>query len=147
MDILRAIEILGALAQGVDPYSGEVFEEAHVCNQPDTIRAFYCILRELEKPEETFKKRPENAGKPWEKEDDEKLWKLFREGMEIKELQVVFKRSRGSIMARLEKIMLRKQQQDSQTMQDQEKKVRMKNAADTMQRVLYSERIKNDGHK
>ncbi|MGM9616268.1 hypothetical protein, partial [Butyricicoccus sp.] len=93
MDILRAIEILESLAQGIDPYNGEVLEKAHVCNQPETIRAFYCILRELEKQE----KQPENAGQPWTQKDDEKLWNLYRDYVPIRELQKIFKRTRGSI--------------------------------------------------
>ncbi|MDD6612805.1 MAG: hypothetical protein PUE91_11440 [Clostridiales bacterium] len=137
MDILRAIEILGSLAQGIDPYNGEVLEENHICNQPETIRAFYCILRELERREEQSRKRPENAGQPWNQEDDEKLWRLYQDNVPIRELQKIFKRSRGSIEARLDKIDRAKLEERLKVQKDREQ--RIKEAADIMQRV-YSKR-------
>ena len=137
MDILRAIEILGSLAQGIDPYNGEVLEENHICNQPETIRAFYCILRELERREEQSRKRPENAGQPWNQEDDEKLWRLYQDNVPIRELQKIFKRTRGSIEARLDKLDLEKRRDRLEFNRNRE--IRMKEAADIMQRV-YSKR-------
>ena len=63
MDLQRARKILETLADGVDPMTGEVLPEEHVCNRGDAVRAFHYILQKLsDQPE---KKPPENAGKPW----------------------------------------------------------------------------------
>jgi hypothetical protein len=45
-----------------------------------------------------------NAYKPWSKEQDEELKKLFTEGQKIKDLMKSFGRKRGGITARLEKL-------------------------------------------
>ncbi|MBI3888423.1 AAA family ATPase [Candidatus Nomurabacteria bacterium] len=45
-----------------------------------------------------------NAYRPWSKEQDEELGKLFKEGQKIKDLMETFGRKRGGITARLEKL-------------------------------------------
>jgi hypothetical protein len=45
-----------------------------------------------------------NAFRPWSKEQDEELKKLFTEGQKIKDLMETFGRKRGGITARLEKL-------------------------------------------
>ncbi|MBQ9383520.1 MAG: hypothetical protein IJT87_04735 [Ruminiclostridium sp.] len=45
-----------------------------------------------------------NAGKPWSREDDEKLAEMYRNGSKMKEMQMEFGRTRGSIDARLAKL-------------------------------------------
>ena len=47
-----------------------------------------------------------NAYKPWHKEDDELLAKLYKEGVSTKELMTIFQRNRGSITSRLRKLKL-----------------------------------------
>lgn len=44
MDINRAKEIVSALAEGVDPTTGEILPEDSVCNKGEVVRAFYAIL-------------------------------------------------------------------------------------------------------
>ena len=102
MDITRAKEIISALAEGIDPMTGEVLPPEHVCNNAEVVRAFYTILKQ----ESTAKKRKtyENAGKKWTKEDDELLKQLFAQGVKASELQIRFNRSRGSIHSRLSKL-------------------------------------------
>ena len=53
--------------------------------------------------EEIRKKFPK-AYMPWEKEEDEKLIKLFEKNIKIKDLAKEFGRKRGAITARLEKL-------------------------------------------
>ena len=69
MDLQRAKELLSGLADGVDPLTGEVLPEDHVCNKAEIIRAFHCVLKAL--PGKPPKPQPENAGKPWNDADDE----------------------------------------------------------------------------
>ena len=68
MDLQRAKELLSGLADGVDPLTGEVLPEDHVCNKAEIIRAFHCVLKSL--PGKASKPQPENAGKPWNDADD-----------------------------------------------------------------------------
>lgn len=102
MDIERAKELLGSLAEGIDPLTGEVLPKDHVCNQPEMIRALYCVLGELDgakvKPEKT---QPKNAGKPWTPDDDARLCQMFDEGATRRGMCEHFQRSRGAIEARL----------------------------------------------
>ena len=44
MDISRAKEIISALAEGVDPTTGEVLSEDSVCNKGEVVRALYAVL-------------------------------------------------------------------------------------------------------
>lgn len=45
MDIARAKEIVSALADGIDPFTGEILPRDHICNHPDMIRALYLFQR------------------------------------------------------------------------------------------------------
>lgn len=99
MDLQQAKEMLTSLADGVDPLTGEILPEDSVCNQVEMVRAFHCILRVL--PNSPSHLQPENAGKPWKKEDDELLCIMYDAGNTRKEMSACFKRSRGSIDARL----------------------------------------------
>lgn len=46
MDIKRAKEIISALAEGIDPTTGELLPEESVCNKGEVVRAFYAILHD-----------------------------------------------------------------------------------------------------
>ena len=47
MDIQRAKELLTVLAEGVDPLTGEVLPDDHVCNKGEIVRALNCAVEEL----------------------------------------------------------------------------------------------------
>ena len=102
MDLLRAKEILEGLADGVNPLTGEVLADEDSCNQPEVIRALHATLRALS--EKKIKPQPENAGKPWTAEDDDLLCKMYDAGKNSKEICDYFKRSKGSITARLARL-------------------------------------------
>ena len=102
MDLQRAKELLSGLADGVDPLTGEVLPEDHVCNKAEIIRAFHCVLKSL--PGKASKPQPENAGKPWNDADDAVLCQMFDAGGSKKEMCAYFKRSEGSLAARLASI-------------------------------------------
>ena len=99
MDLQRAKELLSGLADGVDPLTGEVLPEDHVCNKAEIIRAFHCVLKSL--PGKASKPQPENTGKPWNDADDAVLCQMFDAGSSKKEMCAYFKRSEGSLAARL----------------------------------------------
>ena len=100
MEISRAKEIISALAEGVDPTTGEVLPENNVCNKGEVVRAFYTVLASLDtnKPK---KSQPENAGKRWTYEDDKKLCEMFDAGASKKDICNTFKRTSTGIASRL----------------------------------------------
>ena len=102
MDIIKAKEIVTALAEGVDPITGEILPPDHVCNNTEVVRAFYAMLK-IDTADKK-KKIYENAGKKWSKEDDELLKQMFNQSINVSELQKKFNRSRGSIQSRLAKL-------------------------------------------
>ena len=79
MDIQRAKELLEVLADGIDPLTGEVLPDDHVCNKGEIVRALNCAVEALSHRRK--KPLPENAGKPWTEELDNELCRLFDEGM------------------------------------------------------------------
>lgn len=99
MDIARAKELLSALADGIDPFTGEIFPRDHICNHPDIIRAFHQVLGAI--PETKKVPSAPNAGKPWPQEEQDKLANEFRAGIKISAIAKEHGRSRGSIEAKL----------------------------------------------
>ena len=100
MDIIKAKEILFALAEGIDPTTGEVLPDNSVCNKGEIVRAFYAVLNHLE--EKKLKKNlPANAGKPWTIEDEVLLVSLYRSGTPKREICKTMQRTESGIAARL----------------------------------------------
>ena len=102
MDIQRAKELLEVLADGIDPLTGEVLPDDHVCNKGEIVRALHCAVEALSHRRK--KPLPENAGKPWTEELDNELSRLFDEGMKRQALCAHFGRTAGTIQSRLEKL-------------------------------------------
>lgn len=102
MDIQRTKELLEVLAEGIDPLTGEVLPDNHVCNKGEIVRALHCAVEALSRRRKD--PLPENNGKPWTEELDSELCRLFDEGMKKKELCAHFKRTSGAIESRLEKL-------------------------------------------
>jgi len=102
MDINKAKEIISVLAEGIDPTTGEVLPEDHICNKVEVVRALYALLQN--EGAVSKKKEYENSGKKWTAEEDFLLKELFEKGYKKGELQKTFMRSKGSIDARLVKL-------------------------------------------
>ena len=51
MEASQAVRILRALADGIDPYTGEVFPQESPYQHPDTVRALWSAVRALERSE------------------------------------------------------------------------------------------------
>lgn len=104
MDPTRAIEIVTALADGHNPYTGEVFEQESVFQNPDTARALHLALDALRiRLRNTERKRvqPENAGKPWTEEEVAKLISEFEQGIDIQAMAKEHQRTNWAIRERL----------------------------------------------
>ena len=105
MDIERAKELLTTLADGINPVTREILPDSDSCNQVEVVRALNTVLRTLDKqPKQINRTAPENAGKPWTKEDENTLCQMFDDGCTRTEIAVHFKRSTGSITSRLVKL-------------------------------------------
>jgi len=108
MDHEKALAILQALSNGVDPFTGEQFPAASPYQHPDVVRALYQAARALESAATAQKRQAArtsagNAGKPWTKEEDERLVAAFDAGRSIDDLAAQHGRSRLAIEARLAK--------------------------------------------
>lgn len=99
MDINRAKEIIEALAEGIDPTTGELLPEDHVCNKGEVVRAFYSVLETLDKKRK--KSMPANAGKAWTKEDEDLLKEMYLNGSSKSEICRTLKRTVTGAAARL----------------------------------------------
>ena len=102
MDINRAKEIISALAEGIDPTTGELLDTDNVCNKGDVVRAFYAAIRILDSKGQ--KRLPENAGKPWTKDEELHLEELYNSGLSKKEISNESGRTTGSISSRLDRL-------------------------------------------
>jgi hypothetical protein len=108
MEHEQALAILKALAEGVDPATGARFAADTPWQRADTVRALHRAVAALEgsaPAAPTEAKRPAsgrgNAGKPWSKEEDEKLVAGFDAGQTVEALAAAHSRSRFAIEARL----------------------------------------------
>jgi hypothetical protein len=103
----QALRILNALADGVDPHTGEELPSMSPYQQPDTIRALNTAIKAVERLAEKVKgagSLPENAGRPWTKMEDDELCREFETGEKLKALSTRHKRTPGAIQSRLIKM-------------------------------------------
>lgn len=101
---VTALSILRALADGIDPHSGEVFPAGSPWQHPDTVRALFAAIAALEVSESRPARRadlPLQAGKAWNAEEDAHLREGFAAGSTAAELAEAHARSVGAIRSRL----------------------------------------------
>ena len=108
MDDIKALGIVSALANGVNPQTGEVFEVDSPYQSADVIRALYIAVRALEATTRTRARAsraglPANAGKPWTESEDRELLEKFDAGQSIPDLARAHDRTPAGIQARLER--------------------------------------------
>ena len=107
MDEAKASTIVSALANGVNPLTGEIFNADSPYQAPDVVRALYVSLRALESSgrqrPRSRERMPGNAGKPWSDEEDKRLLDEFERGRPLAELAHLHERTLAGIQARLEK--------------------------------------------
>jgi hypothetical protein len=107
MDTSEALRIIQALADGVDPHSGEVFPEESPYQHPQVVRALFRAIEALKRVEATQRRQqdlPEKAGQAWDAQEDERLCEGFDQGLTIRELAQQHQRTPGAIQSRLEKL-------------------------------------------
>lgn len=111
MNAAKSLRIVRSLAEGIDPFSGEVLEPGHVCQHPDTVRALFHAATELERiaaREQRLERArltlPPNTGKPWSVDEDRLLLARFRNGVRVDDMAAIHLRTSAAIKARLEKL-------------------------------------------
>lgn len=108
MDDNKALSIVSALANGVNPQTGEMFEVDSPYQSVEVIRALYAAVRALEMSNRTRARGsrmrvPANAGKPWAEQEDRELLDQFDSGLSLSQLAQVHDRTLAGIQARLER--------------------------------------------
>jgi hypothetical protein len=119
MERQTAAHIIGTLAQGIDPHTGEKLPADHPCQHPDTVRALFQAVQALSDIPDARSRRAaagapdsaasppsssafsSNAGKPWSEQDDQALAAAFEAGKPVSELAREHRRTRTAIQARL----------------------------------------------
>ena len=89
MTQLEAVGLLEALAQGADPFTGEILPPSHVCCDERTSQALRMAAQALRgqdaaREDKWVRKDGRlNAGRPWTAEDNALLEQLFRQGLSL----------------------------------------------------------------
>ena len=113
MQLDRAKEIIQALADGVDPFTGETFPADGPYQRADTVRALYTALEALEgkgvakkvkEPRPVDPNKPHAGGK-WTPEEEERLREEYTANNgSIKDIAKAHGRTPGAISSRLVKL-------------------------------------------
>lgn len=108
MDDNKALAIVSALANGLNPQTGEPFEVDSPYQAVEVIRALYVAVRALEissrsRARNKRARMPANAGKPWTEQEDRELLEKFDSGQSVAQLAQAHDRTLASIQARLER--------------------------------------------
>lgn len=104
MSPLEAKKIIEALANGIDPETGEVLPAQGTFNSPQVIRALFVAGKALEKAAKRAERDnslPGNAGRSWSDEEDKELLAIFDSGTPVKAIAEKHGRTQGAIAARL----------------------------------------------
>lgn len=111
MDTSKIIQILEALAGGIDPLTGEMLPADHCLQQAEVLRALFAAINLL-KNNDTAKESPAKQGVKWTVEEDLQLKDEFAENIPVSHLAKIHQRSYGAIRSRLIKFGLIKPEPD-----------------------------------
>lgn len=119
MDETKTVAILSALANGVNPSTGEIFGADSPYQQTEVVRALFAALERFKaaapaqstgsakataKPNQKPRSdAPSNVGKPWTEDEDRRLLAEFDRGRKPSELARELGRTLAGIEARLER--------------------------------------------
>lgn len=104
MSPLEAKFIIEALANGIDPETGEIISAQSTFNNPSVIRSLFVAVKALDSEHKRFERAkglPDNAGRPWAENEDQELLALFDSNASIKDMAEKHARTQGAIASRL----------------------------------------------
>jgi len=107
MQLDAALPIVRALADGVNPVTGEAYPDHSPYAEPRALRALYSAVDLMQKEVEREKRRerlPANFGKPWTEGEDKLLVTEFDAGVVLGDIARKHLRTQSSIRLRLEKL-------------------------------------------
>jgi DNA-binding NarL/FixJ family response regulator len=103
----RARQILQALIQGVDPFTGDELPDGTVLQEADVLRALLAGVAAMEQDAARASRRaslPQNIGRAWSADEQAALLEAFHAGESVEEIAARHGRTLRAIEARLEKL-------------------------------------------
>lgn len=106
----RAAEILRCMANGVDPITGEILEEDHLCNSPEVIRALCTAIQAMSGAGDADASRfvrkngKLNAGRPWTDADLDALKRMYQDGDSMDLICAKLQRRERGVLKQLERL-------------------------------------------
>lgn len=107
MHLESALPIVRALADGVNPVTGEHYPSESPYAEPRALRALFCAIDLMQREAAREKRRerlPANFGKPWSESEDTLVASAFDGGATVLELARQQGRTQAAIRLRLEKL-------------------------------------------
>jgi hypothetical protein len=102
IDKAKTIATIEALANGIDPITGELLPAGHLLQHPDIVRALFHTV-DLIKSSRNASTALKN-GSRWSDREDEALKEAFAGGASFSQLAKTHLRTSGAIRARLQKL-------------------------------------------
>ncbi|MCP1622987.1 hypothetical protein [Pseudomonas nitroreducens] len=97
----ESLAVLRKLAQGIDPRYDAPLAVDDPCQAPEVIRALFHAIHALEMPVPKPRHQPQQAGKPWQTEEEADLLQRFEAGETIAAIAREHGRTTGGIRSRL----------------------------------------------
>ena len=104
MKVNDALPVIKALANGVDPTSGEAFPAQSPYQRADVVRALFVAAEALERVIKIDARKgdmPAKAGQPWTEEEDRQLLASFDAGRGVGAIAEAHERTQTCVKARL----------------------------------------------
>ena len=104
MDIPETLKIVRALANGVDPESGEKIDGNSICRKPEVVKALNRAISSLVREQKRESRKPTNAFRSWTRAEDAQVCEEMRNGKDFHDIAKAHNRTVPSIVARLVKL-------------------------------------------